>query len=67
MNFKLPESPAQRRVAIAAITVSVAIVAVAETDLHRRPTARVRGNKRLWQLACTNALPAVVYLRWGRC
>jgi invasion protein IalB len=66
MNLKLPESPAQRRAAIAAIAVSVVIVAVAETDLHRRPAAQVRGNKRLWQLACTNALPALVYLGFGR-
>jgi hypothetical protein len=66
VTFKLPETPAQRRTAIVAISVSLAIVAVAERDLHRRPAARVRGNRRVWQLACTNALPALIYLRWGR-
>lgn len=66
METRLPEPPAQRRAAIAGIVVSLAIVAVAEADLHRRPAAQVRGDKRLWRLACTNALPALVYLRWGR-
>ena len=66
MPFTLPESPAQRQAAIAAIALSLTIVAVAEADLHRRPAAQVRGSKRLWRLACTNALPALVYLRWGR-
>jgi len=66
MNVRLPTSPAQRQAAIAAIAVAVTIVVVAEVDLYRRPAARVRGNKRLWQLACTNAVPALAYLRWGR-
>ncbi|MDX6677095.1 MAG: hypothetical protein QOE31_1147 [Solirubrobacteraceae bacterium] len=66
MEAKLPDKPGQRRAAIAAIAVSLAIVAVAEADLHRRPAAQMRGDKRLWRLACTNALPALVYLRWGR-
>ena len=66
MNLNLPESPAQRRAAIVAIAVALPIVAIAETDLYRRPAAQVRGNKRLWQLACLNAVPALIYLRWGR-
>lgn len=66
MDLKLPDAPAQRQAAIAAIALSLVVVAVAETDLHRRSAGQVRGNKRLWQLACLNALPALVYLRWGR-
>ncbi len=60
-------SPAARG-AIAGITaVSLVIVAVAERDLHRRAASQVRGGKKLpWQIACTNAFPALIYLRWGR-
>ena len=55
-------------VALAAvlIAVSLALVAVAERDLHRRPDTQVRGDKRLWRVVCLNAIGAVGYLLWGR-
>ena len=61
-------SPTRRRraVAILAAAVSLPIVIAAEADLHRRPAAAVRGRKGLWQVACTNAGPALVYLLIGR-
>jgi hypothetical protein len=61
-----PQSPAQRLVAGVLIAVSLVLVAVAQRDLHRRPAAQVRGDKRLWRLACLNAVGAVAYLLWGR-
>ncbi len=63
---KKPRSPGQRLVAAVLIAVSLALVTVAERDLHRRPDAEVRGDKRLWRLVCLNAIGAVGYLLWGR-
>jgi hypothetical protein len=48
------------------IVVSLAIVGVAEVDLHRRPASMVRGDKRLWRVVCLNALGALAYLFFGR-
>ena len=59
-------SPPQQRLAIAAIAVSVAVVAVAQRDLQRRPASEVRGEKWLWRIVCLNALGALAYLRFGR-
>jgi hypothetical protein len=63
---KRPRSPEQRSVAAVLIAVSLALVAVAERDLHRRPDTQVRGDKRLWRVVCLNAIGAVGYLLWGR-
>jgi hypothetical protein len=63
---KKPRSPAQRSLAAVLIGVSLALVAVAERDLHRRPDTQVRGDKRLWRVVCLNAIGAVGYLLWGR-
>jgi len=49
-----------------AIALALPVVVAAEADLRRRSPEQVRGNKRLWQLACTNALPALLYLLIGR-
>ncbi len=59
---------ADRRPLIASIliAVSVGIVVVAQRDLHGRPATQVRGSKRIWRLACLNALGAIAYLAWGR-
>ena len=59
-------SPQQRSLAAVLIAISLAVVAVAERDLHRRPDTQVRGDKRLWRLVCLNAVGAVGYLLWGR-
>ncbi len=62
----MPESRGGRIAVFATLSVSLAIVAAAERDLHGRPAARVRGDKRIWRLACLNALGALAYFRWGR-
>lgn len=59
-------SPAAQAAIAGGTAVSLVIVAYAERDLHRRPASQVRGKKLPWRIACTNALPAVIYLRWGR-
>lgn len=62
----LPETPGRRALAGISIAVSLVIVALAERDLHGRPDAQVRGDKRLWRLVCLNALGALAYFGWGR-
>jgi hypothetical protein len=66
VKSSMPRSRSGRLLAWISIAVSVAIVAVAERDLHARPDAEVRGDKRLWRLVCLNALGALAYFRWGR-
>jgi hypothetical protein len=63
---KMPRSPRQRLVATVLIAISLAVVSAAEVDLHRRPAAKVRGDKRIWRLVCLNALGALAYLFFGR-
>jgi hypothetical protein len=63
---KRPDSPEQRALAAVLIAISLAVVAVAQRDLHRRPDTQVRGDKRLWRIVCLNALGALGYLLWGR-
>ena len=63
---KGPRTPRQRRVIAILLPISLALVAVAQRDLHRRPEAQVRGDKRLWRALCLNAVGAVAYLSWGR-
>lgn len=48
------------------ITISLAIVAVAEADIHKRESSEIRGSKLLWRLVSLNALGALAYFRWGR-
>ncbi|HEX3801904.1 MAG TPA: hypothetical protein VHV75_03600 [Solirubrobacteraceae bacterium] len=48
------------------IAVSLGIVAVAERDIHNRPSGEIRGSKLLWRLVSLNALGALSYLKWGR-
>jgi hypothetical protein len=52
--------------ALASIAASIAIVAIAERDLHSRPDSEIRGNKLLWRLASLNAVGAIAYLCKGR-
>jgi hypothetical protein len=61
-----PKTPAQRVLAGVLLVSSLALVATAERDLVQRPETEIRGNKRLWQLACLNALGALAYFGWGR-
>jgi hypothetical protein len=63
---KTPQTPRQRLAAAILIPVSLAIVAAAEVDLHRRPASEIKGDKRIWRLACLNAIGALAYLFFGR-
>lgn len=58
--------PAERALLVGVVSASVVVVIVAERDIHRRPSDRVRGSKVLWRLVSTNALGAAAYLGWGR-
>jgi hypothetical protein len=60
------KSPGQQFSALAALAVSLTLVATAQRDIQRRPADQVRGSKPLWRLVCLNALGAIGYLRWGR-
>jgi hypothetical protein len=62
----MPRSRGRRLLAGVSLAVSLVVVAAAERDLHRRPDAQIRGDKRLWRLASLNALGALAYFRWGR-
>ena len=64
--IKKPRSPEQRLLGVVLAAVSLALVAVAERDLRRRPDRQIRGDKRLWRIVCLNAVGAVGYLVWGR-
>jgi hypothetical protein len=63
---KTPPSPGRRSLAAVVIAISIALVAVAERDLHRRPDKQIRGDKRLWRIVCLNAIGAAGYLLCGR-
>jgi hypothetical protein len=62
----MPESRGGRIAAFTTLAVSLAIVAAAERDLHKRSAAQVRGDQRIWRLVCLNALGALAYFRGGR-
>ena len=64
--IKKPRSPEQRLLGVVLAAVSLALVAVAERDLRRRPDRQIRGDKRLWRIVCLNAIGAIGYLVWGR-
>lgn len=59
-------SPVRRNAMLSMFAVSLALVAAAERDVHRRPSADLRGPKIVWQILCLNALGALSYFRWGR-
>ncbi len=59
-------SPYGRRLAVVSIGASLAVVAAAERDLHRRPAAEIRGSKLAWRLICLNAMGALAYFKAGR-
>ncbi|HEV7400368.1 MAG TPA: hypothetical protein VGN84_08855 [Solirubrobacterales bacterium] len=59
-------SPAHRRLALALIAASLALVATAERDIQHRSDAEVRGSRLLWRVVCLNALGVAGYFRWGR-
>jgi hypothetical protein len=59
-------SPGERALLVVVVFASLAIVALAERDLHQRNASAVRGNKLLWRVVGTNALGALAYLRCGR-
>ena len=58
--------PTQRAIAIAAIAVSLVLVAAAQRDIQHRTADEVRGGKLHWRLLCLNALGALGYFAFGR-
>jgi hypothetical protein len=57
----------QRQAGVSVLIVAaLALVATAERDIQRRPSAEVRGSKLLWRVVCLNAVGAVSYLLLGR-
>lgn len=59
-------STRQRALLGGLLAASLAIVATAQRDLHRRSENEVRGSRRLWRVVCLNALGAIAYFAWGR-
>jgi hypothetical protein len=59
-------SPARRFWALAALAVSLGLVAAAQRDIQLRPADQVRGSRLAWRLVCLNALGALAYFRFGR-
>lgn len=58
--------PRQKAAIVVTSLVSLAIVALAERDIHNRPAERVRGPKLVWRVVSTNALGALAYFGVGR-
>jgi hypothetical protein len=52
--------------ALGLIAASIAIVAIAERDIHSRTDSEIRGNKLFWRVASLNAIGAIAYLSKGR-
>ncbi|TDK28154.1 hypothetical protein E2F48_03405 [Arthrobacter crusticola] len=59
--------PDQRRAVMALGTVQATLMAVALTDLARRPAAAVRGRRAAWAAACLlNVAGPIAYFLFGR-
>ena len=58
--------PREKAEIIGFLALSLAIVAVAQNDLRRRPASNVRGQKTVWRLVSLNAIGAMIYLCWAR-
>jgi hypothetical protein len=58
--------PREQAEIVGFLALSLAVVAVAQNDLRRRPASDIRGKKTLWRLLSLNALGAMIYLCWGR-
>jgi hypothetical protein len=58
--------PREQAEIVGFLALSLAVVAVAQNDLRRRPSNHVRGRKTIWRLVSLNALGAMIYLCWGR-
>jgi hypothetical protein len=60
-------SPRARRALWAALAAEVALLAVTQRDIHRRPAALIRGPKALWRLVATqNFVGPAAYYALGR-
>jgi hypothetical protein len=59
-------SPRGKAATLVALAVALVMIVTAQRDLSRRPADEVRGDKRLWRVACLNALGVLAYWRWGR-
>jgi hypothetical protein len=58
--------PREQAEVIGFLALSLAVVALAQNDLRRRPASQIRGSKTVWRLLSLNALGALIYLVWGR-
>jgi hypothetical protein len=59
-------SPREQAEIVGFLALSLAVVAIAQNDLLRRPASDIRGRKTIWRLVSLNALGALIYLWWGR-
>jgi hypothetical protein len=58
--------PREQAEIVGFIAVSLAVVALAQNDLRRRPASQIRGSKTVWRFLSLNALGALIYLCLGR-
>jgi hypothetical protein len=58
--------PREQAEVVGFLALSLAVVAMAQNDLRRRPANHIRGRKAIWRLLSLNALGAMIYLSWGR-
>ena len=60
-------TPRQRKTIALGAAVEAVLTTVALVDLSRRPSAEVRGSKRLWGLGCfVQPFGPIAYLAFGR-
>jgi len=59
-------SPREQAGITGLIALSLMVVALAQTDLRRRPASQIRGSKTIWRLLSLNALGALIYFSFGR-
>jgi hypothetical protein len=60
-------TPARQAAVVAITGWNLSLIVRAQSDIHHRTDDEIRGNRRLWQLAClTNSVGPLSYFRWGR-
>jgi hypothetical protein len=60
-------TPARQAAVVAITGWNLSLIVRAQIDIHHRRDDQVRGNRRLWQLAClSNSIGPLSYFRWGR-
>ena len=59
-------SPRGKAAVVLVTAASLPVIATAQRDIQRRPSAEIRGSRLVWRLVSLNSLGALGYLRWGR-